>query len=108
MESRLAGINEDKIDRLILDIYDYADKVNSIFNRIDELVDSTKDFYNCESAELFRNKFLEFKQNFKVVNENILGYAGEITSAKNNYKKRESEMVMQVNRYKTAVEEKSV
>ena len=92
MSETLSGINEEKI-------YDYADKINVILSSVEDLVDSTKEYYVCDSADLFRNRFLEFKDNFKIVNDNILSLTTEFTSVKNNYYRRVDKMVKDINTY---------
>ena len=58
------GINLDSIDKLILDIYNYAERVNKTLNQISDVVDQTKNFYACESADNYRNKFNSPKVNW--------------------------------------------
>ena len=60
------GINLDSIDKLILDIYNYAERVNKTLNQISDVVDQTKNFYACESADNYRNKFNSFGLNLKL------------------------------------------
>jgi len=80
------GINIDNIDKLILDIYDYAEKINKTLNQISSVVDQTKLFYKCDVAADYRNKFLNFKTNFNVINKNVKSYADDLIKLKNKYK----------------------
>ena len=72
------GINIDSIDKLILDIYNYAERVNKTLNQITDVVDQTKNFYDCEAAQNYRNKFNSFKTNFNVINKNLNSYAEDL------------------------------
>ena len=79
------GINIDSVDKLILDIYNYAEKINKTLNQISEVVDETKNFYDCEVADNYRNKFNHFKANFNIINKNIISYSDDLIKLKNRY-----------------------
>lgn len=79
------GINIDSVDKLILDIYNYAEKINKTLNQISEVVDETKNFYDCEVADNYRNKFNNFKANFNIINKNIISYSDDLIKLKNRY-----------------------
>lgn len=84
------GINIDSIDKLILDIYNYAERVNKTLNQITDVVDQTKNFYDCEAAQNYRNKFNSFKTNFNVINKNLNSYAEDLIKLKNKYQNVDS------------------
>lgn len=84
------GINIDSIDKLILDIYNYAERVNKTLNQIMDVVDQTKNFYDCEAAQNYRNKFNSFKTNFNVINKNLNSYAEDLIKLKNKYQNVDS------------------
>jgi len=90
------GINLDSIDKLILDIYNYAERVNKTLNQISDVVDQTKNFYACESADNYRNKFNSFRTNFKVVNKNLISYAEDLIKLKNRYQNMSDEMTQTI------------
>lgn len=79
------GINEEKIDYLILDIYDYADRINQILNNIDELILKSNDYYNCESNVIFVNHYKELSFNSQILKQNILTTASDLVKAKHHY-----------------------
>lgn len=79
------GINVDTIDKLILDIYTYAEKVSKTLNQICDVVEQTKTFYQCDDADVYRNRFNLFKSNFNVVNINLKSYADDMIKLKNKY-----------------------
>lgn len=81
------GINVDSIDKLILDIYSYAEKINKTLNEISNIVDDTKTFYQCENGTNYRRKFDDFKTNFVIVDGNLKGYAEDLIKLKNRYNK---------------------
>ena len=90
------GINLDSIDKLILDIYNYAERVNKTLNQISDVVDQTKNFYAWESADNYRNKFNSFRTNFKVVNKNLISYAEDLIKLKNRYQNMSDEMTQTI------------
>lgn len=81
------GINIDSIDKLILDIYNYVERINKTLNQITDVVEQTKFFYDCESAKKYRAKFNDFSTNFEIINKNLKGYAEDMIKLKNRYQK---------------------
>lgn len=79
------GINEEKIDYLVLDIYDYAERVNQILNNIDELMIKSNEYYNCESNQTIINHYKELSFNFPVLKQNILTTANDLVKVKHHY-----------------------
>ena len=108
MINPINGINEALIDKLIIEIYDYADKINSTLTCIDELVQNTNIYFDCESADLFRNNFNNVKANFKIVNKNILDYSNDYVKIKNNYNHRRITIIKNFNQYKEEAEAKNI
>ena len=85
MQKDVVGFNEEKMNKLIIEIFDYANKVNKIFNQANELIENTKTFYDCESGNKFREKYMTLSDNYKIINQNILSYAKELTTVKKKY-----------------------
>lgn len=90
--SNSKGVNEEKLDKLVIEIYDYADKIKSILNEVDDLVTSTNNFFICDSGTEFRNKFNTLKTNFSNVNGNIISYAEDLVNAKISFQKIDSDL----------------
>lgn len=76
------GVNEPKLDLLVLDIGETAERISNKLNLIDKLVYDTSSFYECESGNVFRANFEKIKDNFPVVNRNILAYSADLVRAK--------------------------
>lgn len=85
----LSGISEVGIDRLISDIYDYAESCNNIIGQIDDKVQSTKEFFKCNTADLFRQKFRKLFDERSILNYNILSYSRDLAKVKAHYKRRD-------------------
>ena len=85
----VTGVSEIGIDRLISDIYDYAQSCNTIINQIDEKVQSTCDYFKCHSANTFRLNFEKLFEQRTNLNNNILSYSRDLAKVKAHYKKRD-------------------
>lgn len=90
------GINVDGIDKLILDIYSYAEKINLTLNQISNTVDGTKTFYNSTTSTEFIKKFRELESCFSAVNVNIKSYAEDLTRLKNRYQRIDEDLTQRV------------
>lgn len=81
-QTEIFGINEPKLDYLVLDIGETADRISNKLNLIDKLVYDTTSCFECESGNVFRTNFEKVKDNFPVVNRNILNYSVDLVKAK--------------------------
>ncbi len=86
------GINNDGIDKIALDIYGYAERISKTLNQIIDVIDRTKEFYICEEATNYRNKFENFKTNFNIINKNIISYADDFIKLKSRFEGINSDM----------------
>lgn len=68
----LVGINEDKIDKLVLDIYDYIERINGTLNSIENEINNTASCFDCDSGRELRSKFNNQKPMFSVINDNLM------------------------------------
>lgn len=80
-----SGINDEKLDSLVLDIYDYADRINQILNNIDELISMSNEYFKCESADQLKKRYQELELSFPVLKQNILNCANDLVKAKYSY-----------------------
>lgn len=87
-EQIINGISATALDKMILDIYDYAEKSNKIINEIDSLVSETKNYFICEAGDSFRSKYDKLSSQKHSLNKNILSYTSDLTSVKEHYVKR--------------------
>ncbi len=79
------GVSLDKIDKLMTDIYDYADRSNKILNDIEKLANDTRDYFVSDEGNLFRNKISELLHESTTINKNILSYNTDMMTLKNSY-----------------------
>ena len=80
------------MSKTVNDIVTITDRVSNILNQLEGLVQDSKSFYNCESANVFYNNFNQFANNFKILRKNILSYSEDFTNVKSNYQARMVEL----------------
>lgn len=102
------GINIDSVDKLILDIYNYAERINKTLNQISNVVDQTRNFYVCDAANNYRNRFNSFRTNFNVVNKNVISYAEDLIKLKNRYQNIDDNMTQTIKRAISRVDSKDI
>ena len=76
------GINEPKLDALVVEIGEIAERIKTKFTRLEEIAAETSSFYECESGTNFRNSFAKLSQNFSIVTKNILCYSSDLVRVK--------------------------
>lgn len=85
------GISYANIDKLMMDIIDYAERSNKILNNIQLLVNDTANYFVCDSGKLYRKKFNEYFNEASTVNKNILSYNEDLMTVKKRYNSLDSE-----------------
>ena len=83
--SKKVAMNETGIDALVNDTMQLAMVINDYLNKIIDLMDSTKETYQCEAADELRRRFAELSTNFPIVIHNIENYGYSLKRAKDNY-----------------------
>ena len=86
--NEISGISEVGLNKLITDIYDYADASNRIINQINDLVYSTSEFFRSDSGDLYRKKFSRLCEEHSTIKNNILSYTSDFANVKAHYKNR--------------------
>lgn len=79
------GINEDNLKKMVLEIYDYAEKINSILNTIDDLMLDTSQNFEIEGNKDLYSKFDLVKTNFLTIKDNINSYGETLLNAEQQY-----------------------
>ena len=74
------GINTDKISGLCLEIQDYADKIKNVLNQIESVVDNLDTNFQGDGALEFKNKFLNLREYYPIIYENITSYIDEFNT----------------------------
>lgn len=83
----MSAINEETLDKLVVEIYDYASKIKSILDCAEDVVLGTETYFDCEIGETTRNKFKMLSSKFPAVSDNIISYAEDLVQVKTSYYK---------------------
>ena len=88
----VSGIEEEKIGYLVLDIYDYVDRISQVLNQIDEIMLSSNDYFKCESGDKLRSHYKEIQNNHNILKQNLMNCSEGLIRAKNGYLNLDSEI----------------
>lgn len=80
------GIDGAEIDKIINEINDYIIKLKPMFEKIDNIMLGTKEYYKCTSADILRKKYDLFKDDFNTIIANLMSYQTDLTNLKSKYK----------------------
>lgn len=103
MSNNIIAVNEAEINHLMTDIMDYSSRVRQIFDKIDDLVNESKSYYDSESATIIRNKFNLLKENFSITVNNLMSYNSDLARLKNAYVNNVSTISEQIKRKATTI-----
>ena len=81
----ISGINEEGLDKLILDIYNYAENLHKVFNDIENIIDELDDFYQDDTCITMKNKFNDFKKNLDIAYNKLIKNASYLSNIKMYY-----------------------
>ena len=85
----IAGIKEDELNSLALEILDYSDKISEIFNKFDTKVEMLSEYYKTSAYKEFVYKYNLFRKNYTLVTNNIISYSDDLIALV--HKMRENE-----------------
>ena len=80
MDDFFAGINENELSALSLEISDYARKVSGILNKIDNAMSGLQNCYRGPSADAIMQRYGEIKTSFPTVKNNISSYSDDLVA----------------------------
>lgn len=100
------AINEQLVERLILNLGDYAERSNRIINDINSLAAGSKSYFDCDAANKFRNKCEQITSEKNTLNKNILSYTNDLVRLKSHYEKISSETAAILKSAESKVERK--
>ncbi|MBQ8131298.1 MAG: hypothetical protein IJ193_02275 [Bacilli bacterium] len=96
MKQDLIGISEGKIDQLILDSYDYIERLNTILNNISTEINNTSNCLECEAVNELKRKYEEQKAYFSIFSSRLVSYTEKLLDVKNKSLMKSSEIATQV------------
>lgn len=77
MKDVVAGINEDELSNLSLEVLDYADRISEIFDKIDAFMDRLPSYYQGESCSALINYYKELTPYYSIIKNNIVSYSDD-------------------------------
>lgn len=86
MQENLVAINSESLKKLIIEIYSYRDKMSKILEDAELIAQLSKEYYNSNDGEEFRNKFQKFSSTFPIFLSNIRNYGQDLEFVLQNYK----------------------
>ena len=105
MNKDLFGYNEEVMNKTILDIYDYKERILKILNQISETMELSKKYYQSIDADELKSKFDKFQTNFKIVANNIDTYADDLLAVKQRNKNFEQDAKAEIKLRTIKIEE---
>ncbi|MBE6150032.1 MAG: hypothetical protein E7170_04855 [Firmicutes bacterium] len=96
MNGEVTGIKENTLDSLVIHISDKADDIKRLFNSIDDEFNKIYNNFNCSVSSCFHTIYDEMKENYQIINENILSYSMDYAKVKNSYVEKNIEIVNQI------------
>ena len=75
-------INEEGLDKLALNIYDYSERINNIFNQIDDLMIQSKEYFDCQLNNDIYLKYQGIRESIKNIKLNISSYSTDLIKVK--------------------------
>lgn len=86
----LISINEEGIDKLVLDILDYSERINSILNEINDLIISSSNYFSCNTNTNIVNKYLKLQNDINNLKYNIKSYSSDFLKVKKRFRQTAS------------------
>lgn len=77
----VVAIREEKLKKLILEIYDLRDKASKVLSDLEVLVNSSETYFDSDDGRTYREKFKLLSQNFPIFLSNIEGYGQDLEKA---------------------------
>lgn len=81
----VVAINEAEIDKCMLDVIECSNKIKSLFNKIDNLMETAKAHYVCSSSNILYSQYKQLSANYSTIIDNILSYNSDLLSLKRKY-----------------------
>ena len=100
------ALDETSINKLILEIGDYSEKIKLTLNRINDLMNDAKTSYKCASASKVFSRYSQFNDNYNIIVKNILSYQTDLINLKRKFKSGVSEISQNIRRDSTGVNTK--
>lgn len=100
----LISINEEGIDKLVLDLSDHFEKINNILNQINDLIYESKSYFNCSVNDQLIKQYSEMKLNIDNFKANISSYSIDLIKVKNRFRQNDSNLSVTIKQQITKIQ----
>ena len=94
----LISVNEEAIDKLVLDLYDYSERINNVLNQINDLVNYSSTYFKGQISNDIVGKYNSLKISLENFKRNIYSYSSDLVKVKNQFRNRASDLTLEVKR----------
>ena len=93
MKVSAVGINEDGLKRLILELEEYQEKIQTVYHSLEECQAEALKGLNDDAASIFLKKYREMGHCFETVKNNIQTYKDDFQSVIRGYQQTSHDSV---------------
>lgn len=79
------GINEEELDKLIIDIYNRGESIHKCFDNINNYMENINDYVDSDVIDELKNKYNNYRINLKKVYDMVIKCADELNDVKYKY-----------------------
>ncbi len=84
--NQIAGLNEESINAFCLEIQDYIERFQVLFNQFDQAMNDAKTVFSDEVSNVFFEKYAILQKSYDIVKKNLFGYIDDFQKAITTYK----------------------
>lgn len=83
--NNISGINEESLDKLVLNFYNYIETIDKNFDNISDVIEKLESSYNSDCINELLKKMSNSQNLFKQVNNKLFNYVNELSDIKLKY-----------------------
>lgn len=83
--NNIVGINEDGINKLIIDIYNTLESIHKTFQGIDDIIKRSDECFRLESGDKYREKYNSLVVFIEKIYKDIINYINILNNVKIKY-----------------------
>ena len=83
MDQVIAGIKEEELGSLGLEVMGYTEKMSEIFDRIDSAMDRIPTCFQGSPSEEINQRCQEIRSNYSVMKDNVTSYSNDLITLVN-------------------------
>lgn len=94
----LISINEESMDRLVLNLCDYSERINNILNQINDLMNYSSNYFKGQQSNEIIKKYNNLQTSIVNIKYNISSYSSDLIKVKNKFRNTASNISRDVRR----------